>query len=183
MRHIQVRPVDQLTEVPAGNIVTLGEVRENILGELKGPRLHQPGPGLVLYRLHFIGGLDQIDSCISVEEKKLLQPSVIAVLAPKLVLYVLKHLLLLQGEGHVQLRQARWRGFLDYLGLVIVDSFHVDFVEFVEPPVPFIIRKHPGGFHARLKTFLESAELTVLLGLSVYLTVLVLFALKYLIIL
>ena len=100
--HVQVRPVDQLTELSAGNVVTRCEMWKNVLGEGHGPGLHKPSPRLVLDRLHLIRRLDQVDPGLSVQKEQLLQPGVIAVLTFECVLDLFENLLFFECERHVE---------------------------------------------------------------------------------
>ena len=78
--HIQVRPVDQLSELLAGDVVALCEMWKDVLGEVHRPGHDEPSPRLVLDWLHPIRRLDQIDSCFSVQEEQPFQPCVIVIL-------------------------------------------------------------------------------------------------------
>ena len=54
MSHVQIRPVDQLSELSAGYVVTCCEMWQDVLGEGHRPGLHQPSQRLVLDRLHLV---------------------------------------------------------------------------------------------------------------------------------
>ena len=102
MSHVQVRPVDQLTELSAGNVVPRREVRKDVLRECHGPGLHKPSPRLVLDRLHLVRRLDQVDTSLSVQKEQFLQPGVIAVLTFECVLDLFENLLFFECERHVE---------------------------------------------------------------------------------
>ena len=113
----------------------------------------------------------------------------------ELLLNILDQLLLLQREGHVELRDPQ---LTDGLVLLVlrVGGFYVDFVEFIESSVSLLVGEYPGWLHPSLKAFLEPveiqmvtpetepeevspAELTRLSCLRCYFTAFVELALKY----
>ena len=77
----------------------------------------------------------------------------------ELLLNILDQLLLLQREGHVELRDPQ---LTDGLVLLVlrVGGFYVDFVEFIESSVSLLVGEYPGWLHASLKAFLEPVEMT-----------------------
>ena len=77
----------------------------------------------------------------------------------ELLLNILDQLLLLQCEGHVELRDPQ---LTDGLVLLVlrVGGFYVDFVEFIESSVPLFVGEYPGWLHASLQALLEPVEMT-----------------------
>ena len=67
VRHSKVCPVDQLTEVSAGDVVAFGEMRQEVLREGKAPGMKHPGDGLNLHWLQLVGRLNEVHPCVMVQ--------------------------------------------------------------------------------------------------------------------